>query len=278
VIGSTQASLIAQKLESSWSGQLQQRAWRTTLCEQAAQASDADPRHHARCTRLLTQTLHIAPHSRRGPRWSWPSSAKPQQVRRNNALARHWHGAMVAAVPSAIAADGTALADAARGHAPQQADSAHSGLAANTATSCTHSLDVLDVHRGTWRTPAAPATASAREWYVRHHLEREPSLVAAAQNGLPAKSWSTSSFTRSVQNALEHCRQATARATGARPAASRPSSISGNAPAARPGTAIPHGAWKSYDTPTKDQLSSRENRPACWWSATPCSTATGTAR
>jgi tetratricopeptide (TPR) repeat protein len=50
--------------------------------------------------------------------------------------------------------------------------------------------------------------------------------------------------------------------------------ISGNAPAARAGTATPPAAWKNSDEP--DQATDSP-KPACWWSATPCWTATGTA-
>jgi hypothetical protein len=145
------------------------------LCEQAAQASDADAEP------LLRQALKTAPDS---PRPQIDLAAlQPRKVRRSKALAtllalaqtvpglsRSWHG-------------GRRLPQRACGQQADRRPGAADELRAAP------SLDVLE-SLAHWR-----ATRRRAPWYVRH-LEREPSLVAQPQNGWPAKSSSTSSFTR----------------------------------------------------------------------------------
>ena len=102
-------------------------------------------------------------------------------------------------------------------------------------------LDAIVVLEAQGGTP----TTSARDWYVRH-LEREPSWWLRP-SGSPTRNWNTNSFThRCSARSTMPCNRSPA--TAVRPAASRPSSISGNAPAARLGTATRRAGGRALMT------------------------------
>ncbi len=177
-----QASLIARKLDASGQGSFSTRVAHY-LCEQAAQASDADAEP------LLRQALKTAPDSPRP--WIELAALQSRAGAPQQALATLM--ALAQTVPSAIPLMARRLADAARA-CGQQAEAAQ---VLQTSYELHPSLDVLESIVALESDPLV-----AREWYVRH-LEREPSLVAASK-WLAGEKLEHEQFHPFVQNALEH--------------------------------------------------------------------------
>jgi lipopolysaccharide biosynthesis regulator YciM len=177
-----QASEIAQKLDAGSSGQFAGRQAHY-LCEQAAKASPAA------AEQLLERALKAAPRSPR-PRMDLA------ELRRRAGETRAAYDLLLETarvVPTSIpllAAQLTELAGACG-----QRDEAAELLRANYEQ--THSLDVLD-----GITALEGDAESARQWYVRH-LQREPSLVAAAK-WIAGEKLEHEQFHPDVQRALEH--------------------------------------------------------------------------
>jgi lipopolysaccharide biosynthesis regulator YciM len=147
----------------------------------------------------------------------------------------------------------------------------------------TPSLDVLEGITALEATPTA-----ARNWYVQH-LQREPSLVAAAK-WIAGEKLEHEQFHPDVQRALDHavkpltryrCAACGFEAKTAFLAMPRLPGL-GQLPARRVEELCPW--WKNPTEMNTKQGTTHEPiplnapKPACWWSATPCSTATGTAR
>jgi len=177
-----QASEIAQKLDAGSSGQFAGRQAHY-LCEQAAKASPAA------AEQLLEKALKVAPRSPR-PRMELA------ELRRRAGETREAYELLLETarvVPTAmplLAAQLTELATACG-----QRDEAAALLRANYEQ--THSLDVLD-----GITALEGDAEAARQWYVQH-LQREPSLVAAAK-WIAGEKLEHEQFHPDVQRALEH--------------------------------------------------------------------------
>ena len=177
-----QASEIARKLDAGGSGQFAARQAHY-LCEQAAAASPAQ------AEQLLQQAAKVAP---RTPR-----------PRMELAALRHRAGdartafqmltELAGDVPTALPLMARALAEAAI--ASGQRDAAMALLRASYEQGPT--LDVLDAI-----TALENDAEAARGWYVRH-LQREPSLVAAAK-WMAGEQLAHEEFHPDVQRALDH--------------------------------------------------------------------------
>ena len=177
-----QASEIARKLDAGAAGQFTGRQAHY-LCEQAAAAAPAE------AEQLLEQALRAAPAS---PRPHMELAA----LRRRAGDARGAYALLVAAaeaVPTAIPLLARPLVEAAVACGRQ--DDARRLLEA--AYEQSPWLDVLD---GITALEADPDTARGR--YVRH-LQREPSLVAAAK-WIAGERFEHEQFHPDVQRALDH--------------------------------------------------------------------------
>ena len=183
------AAQIAQKLESAGQGSFSSRLAHY-LCEQAAANMATHNTTHA--AQLLTQALHIAPHAPRAHMEL--AQLCTQQGDVNNACETLAH-AMVAAI-GAVALIAPLLAQAAI--AAQQTPRILALL--KYCYQQTHSLDVLDAIVALEDASGTP-TASARDWYA-HHLESEPSLVAAAK-WIAGEKLEHEQFHPQVQRALD---------------------------------------------------------------------------
>jgi lipopolysaccharide biosynthesis regulator YciM len=184
------AAQIAQKLESGGQGSFTGRLSHY-LCEQAATCVAANEMPQAQAH--LMQAMHIAPDAPR-PRMDL---AHLQNQQGNPTLACDTLTEAIAAAPAAIALIAPPLAQyaIACGHGE------HTLERLKTAYSHTRSLDVLDAIVSLEAASGAPS-ATAREWYA-HHLENEPSLVAAAK-WIAGEKLEHEQFHPQVQRALDH--------------------------------------------------------------------------
>ena len=177
-----QASEIARKLDAGSPGQFAGRQAHY-LCEQATKASPEA------AEQLLDQALKASP---RSPR---PRMDLAALRRRAGDTQGAYELLMETArtVPTAIPLLAAPLTEAAiaTGHR----DEVDALLRANYEQ--THSLDVLDAI-----TSLEPQAEAARQWYVQH-LQREPSLVAAAK-WIAGEKLEHEQFHPDVQRALEH--------------------------------------------------------------------------
>jgi len=177
-----QACETAEKLDASGQGDFSGRRAHY-LCEQAVQATNEQ------AMQLLRAAMKTA-----------PSAARPgidlaalQRRAGDHAAAFKTLSEVVEAAPAALPLVARPLAECALacGSQAQALDLLRSGYAQAP------SLDVLE---GIVALEADPA--SARDWYVRH-LEREPSLVAAAK-WIAGEKLEREQFHPQVQRALDH--------------------------------------------------------------------------
>lgn len=184
------AALIAHKLETSGQGSFKGRLAHY-LCEQATDAIAAKNSDQART--LLQQAITTAPHAPR-PRMD---------------LARllHQTGHSADAFSALLEASKTSPAAMALIAAPLSRYAIECGQVEmaleylKSVYSQARSLDVLDAIV-TLEATLGDTTLSAREWYA-HHLEKEPSLVAAAK-WIAGEKLEHEQFHPQVQRALDH--------------------------------------------------------------------------
>lgn len=184
-----QAAQIAQKLESAGQGSFTNRLSHY-LCEQAA--TDLAANDPTMAAQHVTEALLIAPNAPR-PHMEL-ARLYSQQGDTSNACQTLAH-AMVAA-PSAVGLIAPLLA--------QAAIAAHQEpRILELLKDCyrqTRSLDVLDAIVALEAASGTPS-ASARDWYA-HHLDSEPSLVAAAK-WIAGEKLEHEQFHPQVQRALD---------------------------------------------------------------------------
>lgn len=184
------AAEIAQKLESCGQGSFRGRLSHY-LCEQSAACVAANDL--AQASTYLTQAIRTAPDAAR-PRMDL---AQLQSLQGNPALACETLTQALTTAPAAIALIAPLLAQCAiaSGQGPR--------ALARLKMVYTHAptLDVLDAIVALEGASGAPS-ATAREWYA-HHLEREPSLVAAAK-WIAGERLEHEQFHPQVQRALDH--------------------------------------------------------------------------
>jgi lipopolysaccharide assembly protein B len=185
-----QAAAISRKLEASGEGSFSTRLSHY-LCEQAAERVTAgDP---ASALPLLQQAIETAPQAPR-PRMAL-AALHTREGRTESALEALQ--ALTEAAPGAMPLAAAPLRDAAL--AARQPGVAMAILQNNYAQ--TPSLDVLEAIVALEAATGSDG-ASARDWYVRH-LEREPSLVAAAK-WIAGEKLEHEQFHPQVQRALDH--------------------------------------------------------------------------
>ncbi len=177
-----QAAEIAEKLEAGGHGNFSGRRAHY-LCEMAALATPQQ------AGLMLEQALKIAPTAAR----PGIEMAALQRRAGNHAAAYYTLATLAHASPASIPLMARALTDYAQ--ASGQEAGALDILQASYELSA--SLDVLE---GMVALDADPA--SARDWYVKH-LEREPSLVAAAK-WIAGEKLEHEQFHPQVQRALDH--------------------------------------------------------------------------
>ncbi len=184
------AAQIAEKLEDSGQGSFAGRRAHY-LCEQAAaHIAQAD---YVAAKALLEQARMIAPAAARPP-----MELALLQVRLGEHPAAYASLAgALDAIPAAAPLFANALAEAAI--ASGQTDAAFVALKLNYTSA--PSLDVLEAIVKVEATRHTPSP-SARDWYVQH-LEREPSLVAAAK-WIAGEKLEHEQFHPQVQRALDH--------------------------------------------------------------------------
>ncbi len=187
------AGEIAQKLEQSGQGSFSARLAHY-LCEQAAaQIQSAGPKALDEARNLLNQAVMTAPAAPR-PRIDLAHLLNrlgdPQGAYDTVAQAF----ALSPAATPLLAAPLAQYASASRHEAPALA-------LLKTSYESSPSLDVLDAIVRLEACGAGPSP-SARDWYVRH-LEREPSLVAAAK-WIAGEKLEHEQFHPQVQRALDH--------------------------------------------------------------------------
>jgi lipopolysaccharide assembly protein B len=184
------AAVVAQQLESSGQGSFKSRLAHY-LCEQAATLLATQDSHQAQA--LLLQAVNVAPHS---PRPRMDLAQLQSQLGENADACKTLTAAMTAA-PSAVPLMAPILAryalECQQGTAIQ--------ILLQTIYTNTASLDVLDAIVAL-ETTNSQSTTSAREWYARH-LEKEPSLVAAAK-WIAGEKLEHEQFHPQVQRALDH--------------------------------------------------------------------------
>jgi lipopolysaccharide biosynthesis regulator YciM len=185
-----QAAQIAEKLESAGQGSFKGRLAHY-LCEQAATLAAQGDTQQAQA--LLTQAMQTAPEVPR-PRMDLARLQDQSGDARSAALTLM---EALDAAPSAIPLIAAQLTDCAmRGGQCAQALAQLKALYTETP-----SLDVLDAIVAL-EAASGDATTSAREWYA-HHLEKEPSLVAAAK-WIAGEKLEHEQFHPQVQRALDH--------------------------------------------------------------------------
>ena len=184
------AAQIAQKLASAKQGSFNGRLAHY-LCEQAATCLASQQTEQA--SQLLQQAMDTAPDAPR-PRLDsaklWALQGKPAQA----------YATLVQALSASPAATPLIAGPMAQyALACECADAALALLKTNYAQ--VPSLDVLDAIVALEATVAGPSP-TARDWYVQH-LEREPSLVAAAK-WIAGEKLEHEQFHPQVQRALDH--------------------------------------------------------------------------
>ena len=183
------AALIAQKLEACGQGSFKGRLSHY-LCEQAMACVVAhDP---TQALAHLTQAMHIAPDAPR-PRMDM---AALQSQQGDATLACETLTQALATAPAAVPLIAPRLAQ----YAIASGQGARALARLKTLYTHTPSLDVLDAIVTLEAASGAP-TATAREWYA-HHLESEPSLVAAAK-WIAGEKLEHEQFHPQVQRALD---------------------------------------------------------------------------
>ncbi|HEX2545266.1 MAG TPA: lipopolysaccharide assembly protein LapB [Ramlibacter sp.] len=177
-----QACEIARKLDSGGAGQFAGRQAHY-LCEQAASAPPAEAED------LLQKALKAAPHSPR-PRMELAAlRRKAGDARGAFELLRQ----LLDAVPVAVPLAAKPLTEAARASGREQ----EALMLLRDSYERSSSLDVLDAI-----TSLEEDAEVARNWYVQH-LQREPSLVAAAK-WIAGEKLEHEQFHPDVQRALDH--------------------------------------------------------------------------
>jgi lipopolysaccharide assembly protein B len=185
-----QAAKVAQRLESAGQGSFRGRLAHY-LCEQAATQHAAGRSDDAQA--LLQQAISTAPESAR-PRIDL---AQLQSQSGNYVSAFQTLALAMEASPAAIGLIAPHLVEYAR----QPADLSLAKNLLHAAYAQRHSLDVLDAIVAL-EANGTEAESKAREWYA-HHLEKEPSLVAAAK-WIAGEKLEHEAFHPHVQRALEH--------------------------------------------------------------------------
>ncbi len=185
-----QAAAISRKLESAGEGSFSNRLSHY-LCEQAAERVSAGDA--ASALPLLQQAIETAPQAPR-PRIDL-AALHSREGRTESAL--DTLKALTEAAPGALPLAAAPLRDAAL--AAHQPEVALDILRTHYAQ--TPSLDVLEAIVAL-EAATGGAGDSARDWYVRH-LEREPSLVAAAK-WIAGEKLEHEQFHPQVQRALDH--------------------------------------------------------------------------
>lgn len=184
------AAVIAQKLETSGQGSFKGRLSHY-LCEQAADCVAA--KDLAQAQTLLAQAMAIAPGAAR------PRMDLARLQHQQGELARAYETLVqaVAAAPSAVALMAPLMASYAvdAGQCPAALEQLKSIYAED------RSLDVLDAIVAL-EAATGDTTSTARDWYA-HHLEKEPSLVAAAK-WIAGEKLEHEQFHPQVQRALDH--------------------------------------------------------------------------
>jgi lipopolysaccharide assembly protein B len=184
------AAVIAHKLETSGQGSFKGRLAHY-LCEQATASNIAKDTTQA--VFLLKQAIEIAPQAPR-PRMEL---AKLQHQLGDASKAYAILVDALAAAPNAVALMAPLLA--------QYAAEAHQRGPALARLKAIYtevrSLDVLDAIV-TLEATSEDTTPTARDWYA-HHLEKEPSLVAAAK-WIAGEKLEHEQFHPQVQRALDH--------------------------------------------------------------------------
>ncbi len=183
------AAQIAQKLESAGQGNFSNRLAHY-LCEQAATNLAAN--HITKAIQNLTQAMQIAPTGAR----AHMELAHLYQQQGDTTKACQTLTSAMATAPSAVALIAPLLAQAAI--AAQQQPRTLQLL--KDCYQHTRSLDVLDAIVALEAASGTPS-ASARDWYA-HHLESEPSLVAAAK-WIAGEKLEHEQFHPQVQRALD---------------------------------------------------------------------------
>jgi lipopolysaccharide assembly protein B len=186
----SQAAQVAQRLETAGQGSFRGRLAHY-LCEQAATQQVAG--HTDASKALLQQAITTAPESAR-PRIDLAlllaQTGDTTQAFTTLALAME-------AAPSAIGLIAPLLAK----YAQQAPDRSEAKRLLHAAYAQQASLDVLDAIVAL-ETDGAPSASSPREWYA-HHLEKEPSLVAAAK-WIAGEKLEHEAFHPHVQRARDH--------------------------------------------------------------------------
>lgn len=185
-----QAADIAKKLETAQQGSFDGRLAHY-LCEQASTELAAHQPQAAQA--LLQQALATAPHAPR-PRLEL---ARLMASQGQASQACDLLLACMDAAPAALPLVAGPLA----GYAIDSQRAGEVLALLMTRYSQTASLDVLDAIVALEASLQQPS-ASARDWYVRH-LEREPSLVAAAK-WIAGEKFEHEQFHPQVQRALDH--------------------------------------------------------------------------
>jgi lipopolysaccharide biosynthesis regulator YciM len=184
------AAEVAQKLETADQGSFAGRRAHY-LCEQAASLAAADSR--AQAQQVLNRAIALAPSMARARL----DLAHLQFSSGETAAALATVLDAMVAAPSAVALMAQPLRQYAQAcGTPDAALGPLKGAYASQPT-----LDVLDAIVALERSRAASAD-SARDWYVRH-LEKQPSLVAAAQ-WIAGEKLEHEQFHPQVQRALDH--------------------------------------------------------------------------
>ena len=185
-----QAALVAQKLTAASQGNFDTRLAHY-LCEQAdACLSRQDP---AQALSLLHQAIATAPEAPR------PRIDLAQFLASQGKVQEAYAALELALQTSAPAVPLIAIALAKL--AIESGHTAQTLILLKNHYEATPSLDVLDAIVALEATLTTPAP-TARDWYVRH-LEREPSLVAAAK-WIAGEKLEHEQFHPQVQRALDH--------------------------------------------------------------------------
>lgn len=184
------AAGVARKLESSGQGSFTGRLAHY-LCEQAATLAVSNNVNMA--CELLDQAIAIAPESPR------PRIDKAELLKKSGDQQGAYSTllAATAAAPGAIPLIAPLLAEVAK----DSGNSSNAVTELKAAYEHGHSLDVLDAIVAL-EAASGETDVSARQWYARH-LEKEPSLVAAAK-WIAGEKLEHEQFHPQVQRALDH--------------------------------------------------------------------------